>query len=119
MLNTRDGKSMLFMPSFLKINPGDRVTFIPTSKGHNSQSVFVPKNADKWKSNASEKITITLKEEGIYIYECMNHFIMGMNGVIQVGEAKNLRDAKEFAKKYRKKTAMNKDRLDKALEKSN
>ena len=117
MLNNYNGESMVFKPGFIKINLGDEVTFVPTDSGHNSRSIFTPKDADKWKGKNNEKITISFKQEGVYIYECSNHDVMSMVGIIQVGEAYNLDEAKKFAQSYKKTLVMNKDRLDKYFEK--
>ena len=41
MLNKgTDGKTMGFSPSFLQIEPGDTVTFIPVDKGHNAETIL-------------------------------------------------------------------------------
>ncbi len=115
MLNSFEGQSMLFVPGFLKIEKGDSVTFVPTNSGHNSQSVFTPKNAKSWSGKNNEEITINFSEEGIFIYQCSLHLVMGMVGVIEVGTPTNFEEAKDFAKNFRAKFAMNKDRLDKYL----
>ena len=115
MLNSDDGQSMVFKPRFLKIDPGDQIIFIPTDQGHNSQSVFTPEQATSWKGELSKETKITLKKEGLYLYECVNHSIMAMAGIIQVGKPSNLEKTKTFAKKYKKKFVMNKNRLDNIL----
>ena len=115
MLN-KDGKeSMIFKPQVVKAQVGDKVVFIPTDKGHTSQSVFLPENAISWKGKVSKKVEVSLKEEGVYIYECQNHGIMGMVGIIQVGKPTNLEAAKKFFKKFQKKFVMNKNRFDNNL----
>ena len=116
MLNSHKGQAMVFKPDFLKINLGDKVTFIPTDTNHNSQSVFTPKNNLKWQGKDNEKITISFNEEGLYIYECANHAVIAMVGMIQVGKATNLNAAKKFAKDYKKTLAMNGDRVDNLFE---
>ncbi len=112
MLNSKDGQAMVFDPAYLKDELGDVVNFIPTNQGHNSQSIFVPKNGENWKGKIGEEISVTFTKEGIYIYQCSNHFVMGMIGVIQVGMAANLDEAKNFTKSYKSKLATNKDRLE-------
>ena len=79
---------MVFVPNFLKIEPGDTVVFKAVDKGHNTVSVkgMVPEGATAWKSKMSKDFEITLEKEGIYGYKCMPHFGMGMVGVIQVGD---------------------------------
>ncbi len=39
MLNKGEAGTMVFEPNFLAIQPGDTVTFIPTDKGHNVESI--------------------------------------------------------------------------------
>ena len=81
---------------FLKIKAGDEVIFSPKSKGHIPHSIYIPAGAKSWKGKISEEIKVNLDKEGVYIYECQNHGIMGMTGIIQVGKASNLNEAKDF-----------------------
>lgn len=115
MLNKNGSESMVFSPSFLKIEQGDEVKFNPKDLGHTSRSVFVPQNAASWEGKVNEGIKVTFKNEGVYIYECANHGVMGMIGVIQVGKASNLAEAKIFTEGYKKKILLNKGRLDNLL----
>ncbi len=112
MLNSYNKENMIFNPGFIKVNPGDEISFIPVDFGHNSRSVFVPKGAKNWKGDNDKKITITLNHEGIYVYECSNHSVMSMVGIIQVGDPHNLDEARNFIKNYKKKLVFNKQRLD-------
>lgn len=89
MLNKdSEGRVMQFEPAFLKVAPGDTVTFVPQDKGHNSESIAdkIPEGAEAWKGKLSEEITVTLTTEGFYAYKCAPHLAMGMVGLIQVGE---------------------------------
>ncbi|HTN63637.1 MAG TPA: pseudoazurin [Devosia sp.] len=83
------GRAMQFEPAFLKIAPGDTVTFVPTDKGHNSESVLtlMPEAAEPWKGKISQEITVTFDTEGFFAYKCLPHLGMGMIGLIQVGDA--------------------------------
>jgi hypothetical protein len=56
-----------------------------------------------------------LDVEGVYLYKCTPHAMMGMVGVIQVGEATNKADAEKAAEKLIGTMAMGKDRLDNYL----
>ena len=112
MLNVKNGKSMIFEPAFLKIEKGDQVIFMPVDSGHNSRSIFVPVGSYNWKGENNQEIVFNYQKEGVYIYQCSNHLVMGMVGVIQVGSPLNLEEAKDFIKSYKKKIAINKDRLD-------
>jgi pseudoazurin len=89
MLNKdSEGRSMQFEPAFLKIAPGDTVTFIATSKSHNSESILtlMPDGTEPWKGKINEEITVTFDQEGFYAYKCQPHLGMGMVGLIQVGD---------------------------------
>jgi len=96
MLNKgTDGKTMGFSPSFLHVEPGDTVTFIPVDKGHNSESILdmIPADAATWKGKTNEEFTVTLTVPGLYGFKCNPHFNMGMVGLIQVGDDRsNLND---------------------------
>ena len=88
MLNKgTDGKTMGFSPSFLRIEPGDTVTFIPIDKGHNAETILdmIPPEAQTWTGKKDEQFTVTLTVEGLYGFKCSPHFSMGMVGLIQVG----------------------------------
>ncbi len=111
MMNSSNGQSMVFEPMFLKVELGDVVKFIPKNKGHNSQSAFTPNGASSWKGETSKEVTIKIEKEGIYIFECKNHRVMGMSGVIQVAKPVNLNEAKKFVEKYQTKVVINKNRL--------
>ncbi|MEC9045562.1 MAG: pseudoazurin [Pseudomonadota bacterium] len=79
-------KRMVFVPRVLKINPGDTVKFIASSKGHNSASIkgMLPKGAKKWKSKIGKNFELTLNKVGVYGYKCTPHYGMGMVGLIVV-----------------------------------
>jgi pseudoazurin len=93
MLNKdSEGRPMQFEPAFLKVAPGDTVTFVPQDKSHNSESFAgkIPEGAEAWKGKINEQITVTLTTEGYYVYRCLPHFALGMVGLIQVGETATL-----------------------------
>ncbi len=54
---------------------------------------------------------MTFSQEGVYIYKCLPHVVLGMVGVIQVGKAVNLEQAKKDAAALSGTIAMNKARL--------
>lgn len=93
-----DGKFMVFEPAFLKIEPGDTVTFVPTTGRHNSEPIpgMLPEEAEPWKGKIQEEITVTFDVEGVYGYMCEPHYsLMGMVGLIQVGDdLANLKEAR-------------------------
>ncbi len=92
MLNKgTDGKTMGFSPSFLQVEPGDTVTFIPVDKGHNAETILgmIPAKAETWKGKLDEELTVTLTEPGLYGFKCQPHYNMGMVGLIEVGGDKS------------------------------
>lgn len=101
MLNRdSEGRTMQFEPAFLKIEPGDTVTFVPTDPSHNSESIAngIPEGAEPWKGRINEEITVTFDVEGVYAYKCLPHFAMGMVGLIQVGDdTSNLEAIRELS----------------------
>ena len=117
LLDTSETGGMLtFEPSFVKANVNDTIVFIPTDKGHNSSSLLVPAKAETWKGSYDKELRVKLEKEGVYLYVCDSHKPMGMVGVVQVGKAVNLEDAKGKAAEESAKMIMNKDRFTKALE---
>ncbi|MDE1887695.1 MAG: pseudoazurin [Gammaproteobacteria bacterium] len=115
-LNSGAGGTFVFEPDFLHIQPGDSVEFVPSDAGHDSQSYLVPDGAQGWKSEISKPITVKLTKDGVYLYECSPHHMFGMLGVIVVGKAVNEEAAEKAAKVMDAKLIMNKDRLDKLMD---
>lgn len=112
MLNQGADGMMVFEPAFLKVAPGDTVTFIPADVGHNSTSALVPAGAESWQGTYTDSMTVTLNKEGVYIFQCDPHVMMAMVGVIQVGDAVNLAEARQKAGAMKAGFVMAKDRLD-------
>ena len=118
MLDKSETEGLLaFEPSFVKANVNDTLVFIPVNKGHNTSSLLVPDKAESWRSSFDKELRVKLEKEGVYLYVCESHKPMGMVGVVQVGKAVNLEDAKKKAAEESAKMIMNKDRFTKALEK--
>jgi len=112
-IDYRDYQSMFFEPDFLRIEPGDSVTFVVTDFNHLPRSVFVPNGAVHWEAEPGKSVTVTFDEQGIYIFECFYHAVMGMAGVVLVGQPVNLTESRVFFEHYKNETfAMNGDRLD-------
>ncbi len=114
-MNSNNGKSMVFNPTYIKIAVGDEIKFVPKSKGHTSKSLFVPEGATTWAGKDSKEITVKFTKEGLYLYDCKNHGVMGMIGLIEVGEAKNKEEVVDYYMKHKTKIVMNKNRLDEYL----
>ena len=89
MLNKRDdGAKMVYSQDITRIEQGDTVTWVPTSKGHNVEIVAAPEgfNIPK-KSKNSKEVAITFDTPGIYYYWCTPHKGMGMIALIVVGDS--------------------------------
>lgn len=95
MLNSGEDGLMVFEPSYIHVQPGDTVTFVPTDPSHNAESIpgMLPEGAEPFKGEINKEISVTFEEEGVYGVKCMPHYGMGMVGVVQVGEATNLEEA--------------------------
>ncbi|ODT72542.1 MAG: pseudoazurin [Pelagibacterium sp. SCN 63-23] len=92
MLNKGEAGTMVFEPAYLQVQPGDTVTFLPTDKSHNVETIknMIPEAAEAFKSKVNETYTVTFDVEGAYGIKCTPHFAMGMIGLIVVGEPSNI-----------------------------
>jgi pseudoazurin len=109
MLNKReDGAKMVYSEDIARIDVGDTITWLPTSKGHNVEFIAGP---DGWdaprKSKLSKEVAITFDTPGVYLYQCSPHKTMGMIAIVVVGkpegEAKDrLKDVKVKGKSKKK-----------------
>src|SRR3546814_19312979 len=79
---------MVFEPAYLQVEPGDTVTFEPTNKGHNAETIpgMVPDGAEAFKGKFSQAISVTFATEGVYGYKSLPHYALGMVGVVVVGD---------------------------------
>ena len=105
MLNKRksDNAPMVYSEDISRIDVGDTITWVPTSKGHNVQFVSVPDGVEKIKSKMNAEVSFTFEQEGVYLYLCTPHATMGMIGVVVVGDSDvNLAEAKKY--KFRAKS---------------
>ena len=96
MLNKGKAGMMVFEPALVKIAPGDTVTFVPTDKSHNAESIagMVPDGAAPFKGKTSQPLKVSFTKPGVYGYKCLPHYGMGMVGVVVVGNgAANLANA--------------------------
>lgn len=110
------GGMLAFEPDFVKANVNDTLVFVPVGRGHNSSSLLVPSRADSWKAPFDKEFRVKLKKQGVYLYACDSHKVMGMVGVVQVGKAVNLEEARKVVADTSARLIMNKERFTKALE---
>ena len=96
MLNKGEKGSMVFEPDFVVAVPGDTVTFVPTDKSHNAESIkgMIPEGAEPFKGKTNEQVVVTLGADGVYGVKCLPHYGMGMVALIVVGKPVNLEAAK-------------------------
>ncbi|MFL2757354.1 MAG: plastocyanin/azurin family copper-binding protein [Paracoccaceae bacterium] len=108
MLNKRDdGAKMVYSQDVVRMDVGDSVTWVPTSKGHNVEIIAAPDGYDiPKKSKLSKEVSITFDTPGVYLYQCTPHKTMGMLGVVVVGDGQNdISGAKVRGKKAQEKLA--------------
>ena len=109
MLNRGEAGAMVFEPAFLRIAPGDTVTFVPTDRSHNAESLkdMTPVGAEPFKGKMNAPVTVTFETEGVYGYKCLPHYAMGMVGVVVVGDpAVNLAEAAKASHPGKAKAVM-------------
>ena len=113
MLNKGAEGTMVFEPAFVKVAPGDTVTFIPTDKGHNVETIkdMIPDGAEAFKSKMNETYKVTFDKPGAYGVKCSPHVGMGMVGVVVVGDAPANLDAVKTGKLPKKA----RERMDAAI----
>ncbi|KRD31736.1 pseudoazurin [Rhizobium sp. Root268] len=89
MLNKGKDGAMVFEPGALKVTKGDTVTFIPTDKSHNAETVsgLLPVGAEAFKGKMNETVKVTFGASGAYVIKCAPHFGMGMAAVIVVDDS--------------------------------
>ena len=100
MLNRRDdGAKMVYSDDIVRIDVGDTITWVPTTKGHNVHFLAGP---DGWdlpkKSKNGKEVVLTFDTPGVYLYQCTPHASMGMIGFVVVGEDTSNLDAIKKAK---------------------
>ena len=107
MLNKRDdGAKMVYSEDISRIEVGDSITWLPTSKGHNVEFIAGP---DGWKapkkSKLSKEFTYTFDTPGVYLYQCTPHKSMGMIALVVVGDGDNDVSGAKVRGKSKKKLA--------------
>ena len=109
MLNKRDdGAKMVYSEDITRIDVGDTITWVPTSKGHNVEFIAGP---DGWKapkkSKLNKEVEMTFDTPGVYLYQCSPHKSMGMIAIVVVGDGdNNISKAKVKGKSKKKLKAL-------------
>lgn len=95
MLNKGEAGTMVFEPALTKVAVGDTVTFIPTDKGHDAQTLkdILPEGGDTFKGPMGKEVAVTFTVPGVYGVKCAPHFAMGMVALIVVGDAPDFAQA--------------------------
>ncbi|MEL6683157.1 MAG: pseudoazurin [Pseudomonadota bacterium] len=94
----------VFLPRIQVIQPGDTVTFVPTDRGHNSESVeeMTPEGFAGWEGQIGKEVSAVLDQPGFYGYICTPHATVGMVGLVVV-EGEGMLDNLEAAKGARQR----------------
>lgn len=100
MLNKDDaGNKMVYSEELARVDVGETITWVPTSKGHNVEWIAGPDGAElPKKSKNSKEVSMTFEVPGIYYYWCTPHKGMGMIGLVVVGDDVSNKDAIAKAK---------------------
>tara|TARA_X000000368_G_scaffold322176_1_gene259336 strand:+ start:301 stop:732 length:432 start_codon:yes stop_codon:yes gene_type:complete len=119
MLNFGAEGGMVFEPGFLRVEVGDTINFIATDMSHNTESIagLIPEGAQGWSGTINENVSVVIDKEGVYVYQCTPHLILGMVGVIQAGESVNRE--KVMASIDKVTIAVNQERLTSYLDQVN
>ena len=96
MLNKRksDNATMVYSEDISRIDVGDTITWVPTTKGHNVHFLAGPEGWEiPKKSKFNKEVSITFDIPGIYYYQCTPHKSMGMIALVVVGGDTSNKDA--------------------------
>ena len=99
---------MVFEPALVKIEPGDTVKFVATSKGHNAESIkgMLPDGATAFAGKINQELAVTFDKPGVYGVKCLPHYGMGMVALVVVGDPVNQTEAMAVTHPGRAKTVM-------------
>jgi len=104
MLNKRDdGGKMVYSEDISRVDVGETITWLPTSKGHNVEFVAGPDGFQTpKKSKMNKEYSMTFTVPGIYLYQCTPHKSMGMIALVVVGDDVSNKHLIEQAKVFGK-----------------
>ncbi|MCP1119341.1 pseudoazurin [Robbsia andropogonis] len=99
MLNEDSNGERGFAPAIVHVKPGDSVHFVAFDKGHSVQSIpgMIPDGAKPFAGKVSEDLTVKFDRPGVYGYRCVPHYMMGMVGLVVVGDPVNEAAARNVA----------------------
>lgn len=109
MLNKGKAGMMVYEPALIKVAPGDTITFTPTDKSHNAETIpgMIPAGAAPFKGKINQSLTVKFSKPGVYGYKCLPHYGLGMVGVVIVGSpAPNLAEARKVGHPGKAKQVM-------------
>ena len=94
MLNKRDdGAKMVYSEDISRVDVGDTITWLPTTKGHNVHIKAGPEGFELPKrSKMNKEYSYKFELPGIYFYQCTPHRGMGMIALVIVGEDTSNKD---------------------------
>ncbi|WP_267425456.1 pseudoazurin [Methylobacterium sp. GC_Met_2] len=86
--NSGPSGMMVFDPADVKIQPGDTIRFVAADKGYNAERIkgMAPEGVPGFKTVVGKEEAVTFDQPGLYGFKCAPHDIMGMVGLIQVGD---------------------------------
>ena len=78
-LNRSSAGFFVFSPDFVRIKPGDTISFVAADKGHEVHSVpgMIPDGARPFDGKMSQDLKVTLTVQGIYVIACAPHTAIG------------------------------------------
>lgn len=99
MVNQSSDGQRGFEPALVHINPGDSVRFVAVDSGHSVGSIpgMAPDGAKSFSGKISEDLTVKFDTPGVYGYRCLPHHMLGMVGLIMVGQPTNEAAARSVA----------------------
>ena len=82
----------VFAPELVRIKPGDTIDFVASDKGHDVHSVsgMIPEGAQPIDGKTNQDTKVIFGQPGVYVIACEVHTVMGMVGVVVVGNPVNI-----------------------------
>lgn len=88
MKNQGAAGMMVFEPSFVQANVGDKVHFVPTDSGHNAEPIagMLPDGVSEPAGAMGKEYVLTISKPGLYGIKCKPHYSMGMVALVKAGK---------------------------------